>query len=93
MSTLVESKPVKVVISIKSISIKHRRYAQLDKSNHSFLGYHELVESIKIEGVRVPVVVEKIGNGKYKLLDGLRRYEACKDLGLKTIPAVIMNYD
>ncbi len=50
---------------------------------------HTLKESIKKHGIKVPVVVEPIGNGKYKLIDGERRFRAATELKLKTVPALI----
>lgn len=48
-----------------------------------------LKESIKKYGVKVPIVVEEISEGKYLLEDGERRFRACVELGLKEIPAVV----
>lgn len=53
----------------------------------------ELVESIDSKGVLQPIIVyEKKEEGKkiYILLDGQRRYEACKKLNKKFIPAHIL---
>jgi len=47
-----------------------------------------LANNIKKIGVQQPIVVFK-EDGRYKLLIGIRRFIACKRLGLKTIPAVI----
>ncbi len=48
-----------------------------------------LRDSIKKYGIMNPVSVEKIGNG-YILVDGERRYRAATEIGLKTIPAIIL---
>lgn len=50
----------------------------------------ELAESIKAEGLLQPVVVRKIGEGKYQLIAGERRWRAFQLLKLKTIPARIV---
>lgn len=50
---------------------------------------HTLKESIKKHGIKVPVVIEPIGNGKYRLIDGERRFRAATELKLKTVPAII----
>ncbi|MDL2227827.1 ParB/RepB/Spo0J family partition protein [Bacteroidales bacterium OttesenSCG-928-K03] len=49
----------------------------------------ELVNSIKEHGVIQPVTVRKIGNDKYQLISGGRRYKAATILKLATIPAYI----
>jgi ParB family transcriptional regulator, chromosome partitioning protein len=49
----------------------------------------ELAESIKAQGVMQPVVVRSIGNGRYELIAGERRWRATQLAGLDKIPAVI----
>ena len=49
----------------------------------------ELALSIKEVGLLQPPVVRSIGNGKYQLIMGERRYRASKLAGLKTIPVII----
>ncbi len=48
----------------------------------------ELLESIKIYGVQVPIAVYKVGK-RFVLIDGERRWRCCHKLNLKTIPALI----
>lgn len=50
----------------------------------------KLSESIDQVGVLVPVVVYKKGS-HYRLLDGERRWRCSKELGLETIPALIVS--
>ncbi|CAB4704225.1 MAG: ParB/RepB/Spo0J family partition protein [Actinobacteria bacterium] len=49
----------------------------------------ELAASIKEVGLLQPPVVRSIGNGKYQLIMGERRYRASKLAGLKSIPVII----
>jgi ParB family chromosome partitioning protein len=49
----------------------------------------ELALSIKEVGLLQPPVVRSIGDGKYQLIMGERRYRAAKLAGLKTIPVII----
>lgn len=51
-----------------------------------------LKESIKEYGVIQPIIVRKTVKG-YELIAGERRYRASKLAGLKTIPAVVREYD
>lgn len=54
--------------------------------------FEYLKASIKYFGVMVPLVVKEV-EGKedaYELLDGERRYWACKEVGAKEVPAHIM---
>ncbi len=53
-------------------------------------GIDELAESIRVQGLLEPIVVcESEKKGKYEILAGQRRFLACKQLGMKTIEAVI----
>ena len=49
----------------------------------------ELAESIKSQGVMQPIVVRPIGDNKYEIIAGERRWRATQLAGLDTIPAVI----
>ena len=49
----------------------------------------EFAASIKEVGLLQPPVVRSIGNGKYQLIMGERRYRASKLAGLKSIPVII----
>jgi ParB family chromosome partitioning protein len=49
----------------------------------------ELTLSIKEVGLLQPPVVRSIGNGKYQLIMGERRFRAAKLAGLKSIPVII----
>ncbi len=49
----------------------------------------ELAESIKVQGVMQPIVVRPIGEGRYEIIAGERRWRATQLAGIDKIPAVI----
>lgn len=49
----------------------------------------ELAASIKAIGIVQPITVREVGEGKYEIVAGERRYRATKLAGLDTIPAYI----
>ena len=53
----------------------------------------EVLESIKENGVLVPIIVRKIENDKYEIISGHNRVECSKELQLSTIPAQIVDCD
>lgn len=62
--------------------------------NHPFkersgLEQEELLESIKETEFLEPITVRFLSEGKYEIISGHRRVEACKKLGLSKIPATI----
>ena len=67
-------------------------------SNHPFhirhdLEFSELVDSISESGIITPIIVRpKIGVG-YEVISGHRRWEACKELGIESIPARVEYID
>ena len=51
----------------------------------------ELIESILTKGILNPIVVYKRrSDGKFIILDGERRYRACRKLNIRQIPARIL---
>jgi ParB family chromosome partitioning protein len=49
----------------------------------------DLAESIRARGVIQPVVVRPVGDGRYELLAGERRWRAARIAGLERLPAVV----
>lgn len=49
----------------------------------------ELTLSIKSQGVIQPIVVRPIGNNKYEIVAGERRWRATQQAGLDTIPCIV----
>ncbi|SMC00185.1 chromosome partitioning protein, ParB family [Thermanaeromonas toyohensis ToBE] len=53
----------------------------------------ELVNSIRAHGVIQPIVVRPLGEGRYELVAGERRWRACQLAGLREIPALVRQLD
>ncbi len=51
----------------------------------------EMMKSIEANGLITPITVRPYGEGKYQILAGHNRAEACRRLEMTTIPATIMN--
>ena len=49
----------------------------------------ELIESIRVLGVKTPIHVRPASQGRYHIIAGERRWRACQILGKSTIPALI----
>jgi ParB family transcriptional regulator, chromosome partitioning protein len=49
----------------------------------------ELVHSVKEVGLLQPVVVRDVGDGRYELIMGERRWRATQEAGQDTIPAIV----
>ncbi|MBT7528688.1 MAG: ParB/RepB/Spo0J family partition protein [Flavobacteriaceae bacterium] len=59
------------------------------RSNFNNTSLQELSISIKNIGIIQPITVRKIENNNYQLISGERRLRACKEIGLKNIPAYV----
>lgn len=64
------------------VPTKRRKTLDMDVVN-------EIAESMLEEGQRTPIQVRR-GNGRYVLVEGLHRLEACKALGEENITALIV---
>jgi ParB family chromosome partitioning protein len=54
---------------------------------------HELTASISAKGVIQPVIVRPLGDGRYELIAGERRWRAAGQAGLARIPAVVRSVE
>lgn len=51
----------------------------------------ELTQSVRKNGIIQPISVKKIGPEEYELIAGERRLRAARNVGLRTVPCIIMN--
>lgn len=49
----------------------------------------ELAESIKVQGVMQPILARPIGDGRYEIVAGERRWRAARLAGLASVPALV----
>ncbi|UTW60866.1 ParB/RepB/Spo0J family partition protein [bacterium SCSIO 12741] len=50
---------------------------------------NELAQSIRVHGLIQPVTVRKMGNDKFQLISGERRFRASQEAGLTEVPAYV----
>lgn len=55
-------------------------------------GIEELAASIRNEGLLQPIIVKPEGK-KYQIIAGERRWQACKSIGMETVPVRVMSVD
>lgn len=53
----------------------------------------ELAASIEEKGIIQPLLVRKLGGGKYEIIAGERRFRASQSLGLEKIPVILREAD
>ena len=54
---------------------------------------HELAASVREHGVLQPILVRPLGQNRYQLVAGERRWRAAKEASLTTIPALVEDLD
>lgn len=73
-----------IPVKIDEIYVPSKRRETLDPAI-----VDTLAESILEEGLKFPISVRR-GNGRFVLVSGLHRLEACKSLGEETITAIVV---
>jgi len=73
-----------ISLNIEEIYVPTKRRKTLDTAT-----VDEIAESMLQEGQLTPILVRQ-GRGRFVLVEGLHRIEACKALGDKTISAFIV---
>lgn len=53
------------------------------------IALEELANSIRVQGLMQPIVVRAIGEGRYEIIAGERRWRASQQAGLDRIPALV----
>jgi len=53
----------------------------------------ELAQSIRTQGVMQPLLVRQVGDNKYEIIAGERRFRAAGMAGLESVPVLIKNVD
>ncbi len=51
--------------------------------------FEMLIDSISNLGVLTPIIVRSLDDGNYEIISGHRRGEACRRLGIETIPCIV----
>jgi ParB family chromosome partitioning protein len=64
-----------------------------DQPRHEFGDLTELTESIREKGVLEPLLVKPIGNGRYMIIAGERRWRASNLAGLEELPCIELDID
>ena len=69
----------------------HRVDPNPEQPRRSFAeeGIAALAESIRTHGLLHPIVVERLGEGRFRLVAGERRLRAARQAGVATIPAIL----
>jgi ParB-like chromosome segregation protein Spo0J len=73
-------------ISVARIDWRDLRWAE---GGVATLPTDALLRSLKVEGVRRPIVLREKDGGGFQVLDGFRRLAAARQLKMRTVPAIV----
>lgn len=86
-AAITEASPQEAVSSLPLDLIQRGRYQPRQDFDPDSL--RELADSIAAQGVIQPIVVRPIGEGRYEIVAGERRWRASQQAGLSAIPVVV----
>lgn len=53
----------------------------------------QLAQSIRAQGVLQPLLVTPVSGGRYRIVAGERRWRACRQAGIDTVPCIVRDMD
>ncbi len=74
---------------VESISVGRIDWRDRTWSEDNAIPPESLVRSIKVEGIRRPLVLREQADGSYQVVDGFRRLTAARNLRLRSVPAIV----
>lgn len=91
VSALIEKKDVSGITFLPLESLQPGKFQPRRVFTKDILD--DLVASIKTKGVLQPLLVRQIGNNRYEIIAGERRWRASKEAGLTQVPVIIKDFN
>jgi ParB-like chromosome segregation protein Spo0J len=71
------------------LSALHVHAEQVSSARHRDYQYLKLLQSVRVLGFLLPLLVSEREAGDHLIIDGARRYCCANELGLETLPCVV----
>lgn len=85
-----QGKETATVGSVTNLDINHIEANPFQpRTRFESTALDELAESIRVHGIIQPITVRKVGNDRFQLISGERRFRASQLAGLEEIPAYV----
>ena len=91
VSALIEKKDVSGITFLPLESLQPGKFQPRRVFTKDMLD--DLVASIKTKGVLQPLLVRQVGNNRYEIIAGERRWRASKEAGLTQVPVIIKDFN
>ena len=73
--------------TLRVTALQPGKYQPRTRMDHDSL--NELAASIKLQGVMQPILVRPLGEGRYEIVAGERRWRAAQLVGMNEVPALV----
>jgi len=84
-----ETAPAGALQTIAIDRLQPGKYQPRTKMDETAL--NELADSIREQGLMQPILVRAVGNARFEIIAGERRWRAAQKAGLKEVPALVKN--
>lgn len=74
---------------VESISVSRIDWRDRSFCEDNAIPPESLVRSIKVEGIRRPLVLREQSDGSFQVIDGFRRLTAARNLRVRAVPAIV----
>jgi ParB-like chromosome segregation protein Spo0J/antitoxin component of MazEF toxin-antitoxin module len=74
---------------VEEVSVARIDHRDRSWATSSSLPADSMLRSIKVEGVRVPLVLRELPSGAFQVIDGWKRLLAARQIKLRSLPAIV----
>lgn len=74
---------------VETVSVARIAWRDRTWESNGIVPGDALVRSIKVEGVRRPLVLRELEDGNYQVIDGFHRLAAARQLRIRSVPALV----
>jgi len=78
-------------VSLRKIPIEQLKPNPWNRTQFDPSQLEDLINSIKVSGIKEPLIVRKINDGNYQIASGHRRWLAAQTAGLKEVPCWVQD--
>ena len=74
---------------VETVSVARIAWRDRTWESNGILPPDGLVRSVKVEGVRRPLILRELDDGNYQVVDGFHRLAAARQLKIRSVPALV----
>ena len=82
---MAKKKKIEIENELLELEVDKIKFADWNPNEMQEIVFNALVNAMKEKGLRRPILVSRLENGEYELVDGEHRLKACKELEYKKV--------